>query len=45
MALKYYQEVYDTKMRSRIPQVKVKTLDIDEEWVDKLLQYEVPPSK
>jgi hypothetical protein len=45
VALAYYQDVYDRKMISRLPQVKVKTLDIEPEWVDRLLEYEVPPSK
>jgi hypothetical protein len=45
MALEYYQATYDAKMRSRLPVVKVKTLDISDEWLDKLLEYEVPPSK
>jgi hypothetical protein len=45
LAMKYFQETYDLKMRSRLPQVKVKSLDIEPEWLDKLLQFEVPPSK
>jgi hypothetical protein len=45
LALKYYQDVYDRKMLSRLPQIKVKTLDIEPEWMDRLLEYEVPPSK
>jgi hypothetical protein len=45
LALKYYQETYDAKMRQRLPVAKVQTLDIEPEWVDKLLAYEVAPSK
>jgi hypothetical protein len=44
-ALKYYQQTYDLKMQSRLPIVKVRTLDIEPEWVEKLLQYDVQPSK
>lgn len=44
-ALQYYQEIYDIKMRSRIPVCKVKELDIEPEWMDKLLAFEVPPSR
>jgi hypothetical protein len=45
LALEYYQTTYDSKMLSRLPVVKVKTLDIQPEWIDKLLEFEVPPSK
>jgi hypothetical protein len=45
VAMKFYQDVYDAKMVSRLPKVKVQTLNIDPTWMDKLLQYEVGPSK
>jgi hypothetical protein len=45
VATKYYQEVYDRKMLSRLPVAKVQTLDIEDEWMEKLLAYEVGPSK
>lgn len=45
LAMNYYQDTYDQKMKARLPVRKVQTLDIDEEWVDKLLAFEVPVSK
>jgi hypothetical protein len=45
MAMKYYHDVFDKHMRSRIPVNTVKELDINEEWVDKLLEFEVAPNR
>jgi hypothetical protein len=32
-------------MRSKVPAAKVKELDIEEEWMEKLLAFEVAPNR
>jgi hypothetical protein len=45
MALKYYQDVFDSHMVKRLPKLKVSNLEIGEEWLEKLTAHEVAPSK
>lgn len=45
IAQRYYQEVFDSKIKSRLPKAKDQTLEIADEWMDRLLQYETIPSK
>ena len=45
IATGYYQEIYDAKVKARLPKAKDQTLEIADEWMDRLLQYETIPSK
>ena len=45
IAKAYYQETYDSKIKSRLPKAGDQGLQINEDWIEKLLRYEVAPSK